>query len=309
MATKRTWDNYPPSYQAKEVAIIADWIAAGESGAVVGAPGAGKSNLLGFLSRRPNVLKPHLPAADIRLAVALVDLNNLPGEDLSTFYRIILRALYECRLQLNIIEQPLADVIETLYLSAVKETDPFVTQSALREALFAFEAHNTRLVLVLDPFDRMAQTAPLHILDNLRGLRDSFKSTLSYLVGVQQPLGYLRTAQEMGELYTLLDIHLCWVGGMAEADARFVIGNVSRAKGCVFSEAQIEKLIALTGGYAALLKAASLWLARAGAEWGWFIAPAIPGRGSTWPSRSSGRIAARRFLPIRSCAVLSGRCG
>jgi hypothetical protein len=66
----------------------------------------------------------------------------------------------------------------------------------------------------------------------------------------------------MGELHSLLDMHVCWLGGMAAADARFVIDNIAGAKGCVFSEADIEHLLNLTGGYAASLKIASLWLAR-----------------------------------------------
>jgi Cdc6-like AAA superfamily ATPase len=246
MATRRSWANYPPAYQAREVALLADWIAAGESGAIVGPPGAGKSNLLGFLSRQPQVVQPHLPD-DFRVVLALVDLNNLPGNDLSTFYRIILRALYECRAQLTTLADSLAGAVETLYRNVARETDPFVSQSALREALLAFEAHDTRLVLILDPFDRLAQTAEPQILDNLRGLRDSFKATLSYLVGIQQPLGYLRDPAEMGELHSLLDMHVCWLGGMAAADARFVIDNIAGAKGCVFSEADIEHLLNLTG--------------------------------------------------------------
>ena len=262
MAPKRSWTNYPATYQAEEIAIIADWIAAGESGAIVGPPGAGKSNLFGFLSRRPDVFKVYLSTDDFRLVLALVDLNNLPGSDLATFYRIMLRALYESRDQLAALGEPLAEVVETLYRSVVAQTDPFVCQSALREALLAFERHDAQLVFLLDPFDRLAQTAEPQILDNLRGLRDSFKSTLSYLVGIQQTLGYLRDPAEMGELYALLDTHLCWVGGMSAADARFVIGNVTRAMGRALSEAEIKHLIELTGGYASFLKAAGLWLAR-----------------------------------------------
>lgn len=262
MASKRTWASYPATYQAREVAIIAEWIAVGESGAIIGPHGSGKSNLLGFLSHRPEVLTPYLPPNYYQLAVVLVDLNNLPGSDLSTFYRIILRALYESRSQFLAIQESLADTIETLYRDTARETDPFVTQSALREALLAIQDNEARLVLVLDPFDRFVQTANPQILDNLRGLRDSLKITLSYLVGIQQELAYLRDPTELGELYQLLDLHGCWVGGMTAPDARYVINNMLKAKGEPFKEAEIEQLIALTGGYAAFLKGASLWLTK-----------------------------------------------
>jgi hypothetical protein len=47
------------------------------SGAVVGLAGAGKSNLLGFLCGRPEVVRSYLaPPASVVLVPA--DLNNLP---------------------------------------------------------------------------------------------------------------------------------------------------------------------------------------------------------------------------------------
>ena len=272
MASKRTWANYPATYHAREVAIIAEWIATGESGAIVGPSGTGKSNLLGFLSQRPDSLAAHLGEKHSGLAVTLVDLNNLPGDDLATFYRVILRALYESRAKLAGVHPSLAGTIETLYHTIKKENDPFVSQSALREALLMFQSNDIRLALILDPFDRFAQTASPKILDNLRGLRDSFKGTLSYLVSVRHELAYLRDPTELGELYALLDTHVCWVGGMTPADARWVIDNIIQIRGHAFDEETIERLIELTGGYAALLKAAGLWLTRAAvptdpAEW------------------------------------------
>jgi len=50
---------------------------------------------------------------------------------------------------------------------------------------------------------------------------------------------------------------------MIEADARWVISQVAEATGRSFAEAEIKQLLALTGNYPSLLKAASLWLSRA----------------------------------------------
>lgn len=137
MASKRAWEAYPSTYRAREMKILSSWIQAGESGSAIGLAGAGKSNLLGFLSHRPEM----------------------------------------------IVEQ---------YL-----TDPFLSQSALREALFWFQEKEIRLALILDPFDQFCQDAPTQVLDNLRGLRDSFKNTLSYLTGLRkETIRHLRTRIE-----------------------------------------------------------------------------------------------------------------
>ncbi len=190
-----------------------------------------------------------------------VDLNNLPGDDLATFYRLILRALCEAQPQLTAVEPALAAAAETLYRRVEDKTDPFLPQSALREALLLFREKGTRLVLVLDPFDRFCRTAALPIFDNLRGLRDSFKTTLSYLVGVRHELAALRDPLDLGGLYEILDAHLYWLGAIAEEDARWVIHQVAESTGWSFREEDIHRLLDLTGRYPALLRAAAGWLA------------------------------------------------
>lgn len=262
MTSKRSWQAYPATYRAVAMKTIAGWLQAGESGSVIGLPGAGKSNLLGLLSRRPEVMRQYLPADFGHLALIHVDLNNLPGNNLSTFFRVILRSLDEAREQLNLIAEPLAPSIEIIYHKVEEKTDPFLAQSALREALLLFQKQEIRLVLVLDPFDRFCATAPIQVLDNLRGLRDSFKDTLSYLIGLRHEVTYMRNPAELGELFEIIDTHQCWLGPMEKDDARWVISQVEEALGRSFDESQVAALIEVTGGHPALLRAASQWLAQ-----------------------------------------------
>jgi hypothetical protein len=262
MTGKRAWGAYPPTYRAREVEILAGWILAGESGSIVGLAGSGKSNLLGFLCHRPEILPLSWPGKSLKLALTLVDLNDLSSSDSVILYRVILRSLYESRAKVASLEPALAAAIETLYRKVEDKPDPFLAQSALRETLLLFQEKEIRLVLALDPFDRFCRTAELPVLDNLRSLRDSFKTTLSYLIGLRHELAYLRDPLEIGEIYELLDTHSCWVGAMTEMDARWVISQVTEATGRLFTEAETQQLMALTGNYPSLLRAASQWLTR-----------------------------------------------
>lgn len=157
---EQKYSNYPTDYRAKEVATIARWIRAGESGSVIGFGGVGKSNFLGFLCQRTEALAKQIDSAERNLVLVLVDLNNLPNDDLSTFYRVILRSLYEAQLQRSPLDSNLVEMVERLYRKVEEKTDPFLAQSALREILLRFQAAKTRVVLVFDPFDRFCQTAP-----------------------------------------------------------------------------------------------------------------------------------------------------
>ncbi len=61
MASSRSWKSYRPTYRAREMQTLADWIWAGQSGSVIGLAGAGKSNLLDFVCHRPKVFQSYLP--------------------------------------------------------------------------------------------------------------------------------------------------------------------------------------------------------------------------------------------------------
>jgi hypothetical protein len=266
MTSPRSWAAYPPSYRAREMATLASWIQAGESASVIGLAGSGKSNLLGFLCHRPDVTRTYLPDDAPPTVLVPVDLSSLPGEGLSDetiFCWVILRALHEACAQLSAVERSLAEATEALYQRAEERADPLLCQSALREVILLLQERDARLVLVLDPFDSFCQAATLGVLGNMRGLRDSFKTTLSYLVGSRQELAAMRDPIEMGELYEILDINQCWLGAMEAQDARWVIRQVEETVGQPFAPAEIERLIEVSGGYPSLLRAASLWLTAA----------------------------------------------
>lgn len=162
MLASRVWTAYESAYRVREVEILTSWIVARKGGCVVGLTESGKSNLLGFMCQRPEVVQSYWPDNCLKLDLVLVDLNNLPGSDLSTFYRIMLRALYESRDHFANRDSSLANAVETLYRKIDYKPDSFLSQSALREALLLFKAK------VVDPFDQFCQTAEPHLLDNLQ---------------------------------------------------------------------------------------------------------------------------------------------
>lgn len=268
MAASRSWTSYRPDYRANEMRILAGWIQAGLSGTVVGSAGIGKSNLLGFLCNRPDAIGKYLPPGELTVALIAVDLNNLPSNDTSTLYRVILRSFYEAR---NQFEAQVQQIITTLYLKNREASDPFLPHSALRELLLSLQEQGVRAVLVLDRFDWFCENVSPEMTDTLRGLRDSFKDSICYLVGMRQKVTYLSDPAVLGELYELLDTYVCWVQPMEKADARQLIANETVGALDEDFEAEIEQLLNLTGGYPTLLKACCHWWLnapeRSAADW------------------------------------------
>jgi hypothetical protein len=249
----RSWAAYPATYRAAEIQILLGWVRAGVSGAVIGGPGSGKSNLLGYICNRPDVIQPGPEGGEDIYFIAL-DLNNLPGSDLATFYRSILRAFYETR---DRFDDALRARLVSLFAEYQHTADPFVAQTALRAWLLQLQERDARVVFVIDRFDWFCEQAPAEMADSLRGLRDSFKDTVSFIAGTRRELVYFAEREALGELYELLDTFACWMQPMAVADARALV--TQETSGRLSSEEEIGRLLALSGGYPALLKTACHW--------------------------------------------------
>jgi hypothetical protein len=257
MNLSRAIQNFPKSYRAKEMQILVQWLRSGESGSVVGVPGCGRNNLLNFLCNRPDVLRDeYLGSEADSIVIIPVDLIHLPNNEAVTLYRVILRAFYWLRHRLP---DPLKEPVTSLYLENRATQDPFLAQSALYEMLLAFQAEAIRVALVLNRFDHFCQQADPRLFVPLRGLRDSFKETLSFIVGMHREIIYLTDSQMLGEMYSLLDNNTCWIGPMSEIDSCWVIKQVLQAAPEAPGEAEIQEILALSGGIPTLLRFVTGW--------------------------------------------------
>lgn len=245
---------YHANFRQKERETILRWIRAGASGSVVGLAGAGKSNLIRYLCH-------HLDMDTVQgmggrlVSIVSVDLHDLPDWQLPTLYRTILRGIYEGRERFG---RGLQEIVSERYQQHLTITDSFVLQSALRGLLLHLQERHVQLVLVLDRFDDFCSSVDPDLVNNLKGLRDSFKDTLYFLVGMRKEPAYL-TAGVLGELYELVDSQTCWVGPMSLKDASYMLAQLAKQAGRNISEEALAELYRLTGGYPSLVRVASDW--------------------------------------------------
>jgi hypothetical protein len=256
MMTRGAWAPYTPNYRAAEMRTLAGWVASGVSGSVVGPAGCGRSNLLRFLCEHPAALQRYLPADAPSIGLAPVDLYDLPSDNLADLYRAILHAFYWVRERLA---PELVQVATEVYLEHRAIVDPFLTQKAVYELLLAFQQAEVPVVLVMNRFDRFCETSSPQMVNTLRGLRDRFKETLSYIVGMRQEVAYLPDPASLGDMYELFDSYICYVGAMAADDSRHMLAGVLRAAAQPPTDADIEAMLRLSGGFPSLLKTIAQW--------------------------------------------------
>ena len=250
------WADHGPTYRAREVQLLANWILTGASGSVIGLNGSGKSDLLGYLCHRPEALNAYLPARTQPVTLLPMDLNNLPARTLSALFRVILRAFAEHQARFAPATQTL---ISQLYQENRAATDPFLPQSALRELLIHLQARRHRVVFALDRFDTFCHLLTPAMGDALRGLRDGFKGTLAYIASMRLGLAYLPAPEVLGDLRRLLDQHLCYIGPMNEQDTRDTIARRVQMVDQRPTAAEIAAMWHLSGGYPSLVMVICRW--------------------------------------------------
>ena len=255
MSKEKRWQRLASDYRQREMIQLADWIVAGESGVVLGLPGVGRATLLGYLCHHPDVLTSYLPR-DLQVRLLSLDLHNLPDDGLATFYRVILRAFHE---NLEQFDEARQQVITTIFRRCeMAATDAFLPQTGLRELLRLLEAEDVRVVLVLNRFDRFLQSATVQMTRTLRGLRDAFKGTLCYLMGMGQEAVFLSGVESAAPLRTLLDMHVFWVPPLGRRDGLDMIWR-RMPPGREMPAFAANHLLSLTGGFPSLLRIACTW--------------------------------------------------
>ena len=218
------WDDYPDEYRDREVRAIRRAAEAGDCVAVVGASGAGKSNLLGFLAQRA-------PAGPVRYV--LVDGNRLVDANTAGYLRLLAHSL-----------EPEAG------------RDGAALDGLEKTVARHLAATGGKLCFLLD-LSTLTNRAgmPLRLewaglFGNLRAVRDAFKYRLSYVAATRHPLP---ADNELAELFFGRVVVL---GPLTAADAAWTVARYAGRQGLDWPPETAEALVALTGGYAALLRAA-----------------------------------------------------
>ncbi len=252
------WAEFPATYRQEQVRTILGWVRVGESGLIVGMSGAGKSNLLGFLSSRPDAAQLYLGDAVADTCFLLLDANLLPALTRTAFYREMLQLLHRRRSCLPVSLQNEA----SNYQGHIDSRDDLLLLSAVRDVhrIFCYEG-GKRVVWLIDRFDEACRRLDAQFFNSLRALRDVFKGQLCYVVATRHPLPDLRDPAEIDEFYEITAANTCWLGPMVERDAGWVARQMAARFEIAFTGEDVARVLTLTGRLPAFLKAAFTSLA------------------------------------------------
>src|SRR5260221_12838599 len=215
-----TWDAFPDNYRSTEVLAIQTAVKAGECVSVVGLSGAGKSNLLGYLA--------HRPASGQHPRYVLVDGNRLSDPTPAGFLNLM-----RLSVEPDSAWDPRLDALTSL-------------EVALGPHLADGLSFLLDLSLLLDRAGHWLSGQGQGLWGNLRALRDRNKFDVSYVIAIRHRL------PRDNELAELFFGHTLWLGPLSEPDARWNVNRYAERTGQQWSPAQVEAILAVSGGYPSL---------------------------------------------------------
>jgi DNA-binding winged helix-turn-helix (wHTH) protein len=242
-------DRYTLTYRAAEARQAMNWIAAGQSGCLIGLRGGGKSNFLRFLIRQ-DVRRHYLGQDYADFAFALLDLLALAEFAEWAVYKLMLDRLLG-------IEEEIFEKIAALHREVRRSRDPLTAQWAVERCVdLLCRRPAQRIILLFDAFDAVFRALDPSLFRCLRAIRDAHKGQISYIIVIDDELACLRDDWiEVEHFYRLVSRNVCGLGPYNEADARQMIRYLAAQRSIELSGRDTARLIKLCGGHAGLIKA------------------------------------------------------
>jgi len=276
-------DRYTLTYRAAEARKAMNWIAAGQSGCLIGLRGAGKSNFLRFLLRQ-DVRRHYLGQDSADFAFALVDLLALAECTEWAVYELMVDRLLGQLRPLDI-EEEIVEEMAALHREVRRSRDLLTAQWAVERCVdMLCRRLVQRIILLFDEFDAVFRTLDPSLFRCLRAIRDAHKGQISYIVVIDDDLARLRDdLTEVEHFYRLVSRNVCGLGPYTEADARQMMRYLASKRSVELSTGDTAHLIELSGGHAGLLKAIMSLLWDAHQEGGLTeLASALRGEPTVW---------------------------
>ena len=183
--------------------------------------------------------------------VSLVGLSGAGKSNLLGFLAQRLAAPRPLLVDCNRLSQPQPAALYHHIRALSGNADPAADEFSALEASLARQMSSTAegVCLIFDRFELFVDPPIPALFNNLRGLRDSHKYRLTLVLSTRRPLP---TDNELAELCFA---HTLYLGALSPGNARWSASSYAQRQGLVWDAPTLDKIIALSGGYPAFLRA------------------------------------------------------
>lgn len=263
---------YRLDFRKEDVAYILERVNTATSCSLVGVGSVGKSNLITHLLN-PAVHSHHLgeeAAGSIRLinidANMLVPMAAAANDDAQRCwagYELMTHRIFLSFYPFDMLGADDAQRFYETYLALQDGRNPLFASMGLRYfelGLAYFFRRGIKIAFLFDEFEEVLRQLPIKFFLTLRGLRDTYKSQLSYITFSRSPLPVLIDRLGIDPLLIepfleLFNDHVRYVGPYNTPDAKDMVSTLSKRSSRQIADTTAQALTDATGRFAGLLRA------------------------------------------------------
>lgn len=261
------------NFRAEEVNFVTGRWNAVEPVSLIGVGSVGKSNLLHHLAD-PDVHKKYMEehATNFKsiildpylLGPLPVDSPNISQHTVWAGLELIMHRLYMAFYSSDMLPDEDKQRFFDLYQTLQNGSNPLFAYMGVRYLELGLRVlfdNDIRLVLMFDEFEEFLRLMPYKFFQTLRGLRDTYKSRLTFLIFTRSSLPVLLDEYDIDYLaiepfIELFNDNVQYVGPYNEQDAMFMLHSlIRRNPRMVYHDYYDQFLLNVSGRFAGILRA------------------------------------------------------
>ena len=253
METKRFESLYPDTTRKAEISKVLEYVSAGKSCQVIGAPGVGKSNCLRLLPYNKGVRELHLGKDEPRYHFVYMDLSEVAKKPLSDILKFILISLAASFGERKLKEQEAA--VNKFLSEALKFSDEMVFSQNLKKSIdYLTNECELNVVFLMDRFEEYVPNIDSQFFLNLKILRNRAKYRFAVVFGVVRPIEDVLETQVFAEFYEFLGGNVVYLPVYDPDGTEFRIKHLEGLTQKKVDLSLRKRLIELTAGHGKLAR-------------------------------------------------------
>ena len=243
----------PLGFRYHLVEHILRLIRSGESLAVVGVAGVGKSNVVHYLQQAEVWANGFIEPTE-KYLVVWVDSNDLTAIDEWSFFELLVyRLAVHCQ-KLGLPPE-ISRQLDGWHQKLLGQPHAVYAQRCFEQAIrWLGQTHHFRIVLLLDEFDILLQSLRPRLFVNLRALRDKNKYSLSYVLFLRRDLRALASDPVQAAFVELFQPNTTYLKPYDWADTELMIARLCRRQQVEWPDKQTATVYNWSGGHGQLIK-------------------------------------------------------
>lgn len=253
METQHFDSLYPQGSRFAEIEKILNFIKEGSSCQVISVPGAGRSNLLGFLAYNHKIRIKHLGIEQNKFHFIYLNFSEIKKKPLIEATKFIFLGLVDSFRERGMNQE--YEIANKFFRESLALKDELVLFQGLKKTVdFLALEKNLTIVFLFDRFEDYISTVDSEFFANLRILRNRAKYKFSVVFSLNRPLEEMLEATLMSDFYEFVAGKIIYLPIYDKPGVDFRISYLEKITNRKISQKLLEEILELTGGHSNLVR-------------------------------------------------------